>query len=420
MWSDYNEAEFKSCNEDWKIFTNHRYSVLLTDKKHRAVMNTAVYLINKSTKDTAWKTFTDNLGRAELWASFHSKTNSADYFIYSEGSKNNNPVEFSNGVNVLQTEGNCNFSQEAEIAFVVDATGSMGDEIEFLKLELEDVIRSTMDKYKNVSLRAGSVFYRDKGDEYITKHVDFNDDLLKTINFIKLQQAGGGGDHPEAVEEAMSTALDSLHWNPNSRIRLMFLFLDAPPHNSAKERTAQLIQKAASMGVHIIPVACSGTDKNTEFFLRSMALATNGTYSFLTDHSGVGNKHIEPTTDKYQVELLNSLLQRTIAQFLFAEDCATTAAVQPPDANQPENISAVKIFPNPTSGRFSIESKKPLKEIYVTDFSGKIIIRLSDPATKSSKQKWEVDISSYASGTYLVKYITDENKWGASKIVLIH
>jgi hypothetical protein len=421
MWEDYNASEFKFQSRYWNLYTTHRYSVLLTDQKHNAIINEPVYLINKLTGDTAWKTFSDHTGRAELWGSLFDSSGKADYYISTmPGEKNNNPVEFSNGLNHLQLNKSCNFSNQVDMAFVVDATGSMGDEIEFLKLELEDVIRNTMDKYSSLTLRAASVFYRDRGDVYLTKHVDFNDDLLKTLNFIKLQEAGGGGDHPEAVDDAFATALDSLHWSTDSRIRLMFLVLDAPPHAAARERMEKLIAKAAAMGIHVIPLACSGTDKSTEFLLRSIALATNGTYAFLTDHSGVGNKHIEPTTDKYSVELLNTLLQRIIGQYLYAKNCDETKTEQLPLINQPDNNSGIKIYPNPTTGRFTVESKKSLKEIYIADFSGKILQRLTDPSGKSNKQRWNADISQYASGTYLVKYISEDNKWGAAKVVLVH
>ncbi len=172
------------------------------------------------------------------------------------------------------------------------------------------------------------------------------------------------------------------------------------------------------MGIRIVPVACSGTDKSTEFLLRSMALATNGTYTFLTNHSGVGNNHIEPTTDKYEVELLNNLLQRIIGQFLYAKDCSKedNQQVQQPDTRQPDNILTVKLYPNPTNGRFTIESKKNIKEIYIADFSGKILMRLS---TANKKGRWQVDIGNYPSGAYLVKYITTDNKWGAEKVILM-
>jgi CarboxypepD_reg-like domain/Secretion system C-terminal sorting domain/von Willebrand factor type A domain len=417
MWEDYSANEFRALGIFWGMLPNNRYAVQLTDKNLNAVINEPVYLVRRNSKDTVWKAFTDNTGKAELWSGFFRDSLKAEYYITdNRGNRIDNPSSFSNGVNFLNSNLACNVSADVDIAFVVDATGSMGDEIEFLKLELEDVIRNTMEKHRSLSLRAASVFYRDKGDEYVSKKADFHDDLLKTLNFIKLQKAGGGGDTPEALDAAMSMALDSLQWNPKARTRLLFLILDAPPHNEGKERIRKLIFKAAAMGIRIVPVACSGTDKSTEFLLRSMALATNGTYAFLTNHSGIGNPHIEPTTDKYEVELLGNLLQRIIGQYLYAKECAAEDKTVQQPTRHPGNILSVKLYPNPTSGLFTIESTKDIKEIYIADFTGKILLRL---AAADKKGRWQVDIGRYPSGTYLVKYITADNKWGADKVVLM-
>jgi hypothetical protein len=418
MWEEYTAIEFKSMSRFWGMFTDHRYSVQLTDKNYNAIVNEPVYLVNKTTHDTVWRAITDNTGKAELWAGFaNGKGDSSDYIIrHGSGTTIQSPSVFANGINLLTVNQGCQTSNEVDISFVVDATGSMGDEIEFLKLELEDVIRKIMEKHSSLSVRASSVFYRDKSDEYIAKNAAFNDDLLKTINFIKLQKAGGGGDYPEAVDKAMEMAIDSLGWNKNARTRILFLLLDAPPHNEDKDRVMELTVKAAAMGIRIVPVACSGTDKSTEFFLRSMALATNGTYAFLTNHSGIGNKHIEPTTDKYAVEMLNELMQRITGQFVVAKECETpvTKEIFVPE-RQPGNILSIKIYPNPTTGRFTIESNKEISELFITDFSGKILKRV---ATDSKIGKWDVDITGYPSAAYLVRYITKANKWGALKIVL--
>lgn len=418
MWEDYTENEFRAMRTTWGMTPNKRYSVQLTNQKRNAVINEAVYLINKITNDTVWKAYTDNTGKAELWAGFFKDSGSEDEYYISDSHENisNKPSVFSQGMNLLSVNKSCQLSNDVDIAFVVDATGSMGDEIEFLKLELEDVIRGTMEKYSTLNLKAASVFYRDRGDEYVAKMTPFHDDLLKTLNFIKLQRAGGGGDTPEALDEALSTALDSLQWNSNARTKLLFLVLDAPPHLEARERIQRLTLKAAAMGVRIVPIACSGTDKSTEFLLRSMALATNGTYAFLTNHSGVGNSHIEPTTDKYEVELLNNLLQRLIGQFLYAKDCDKEDVQPMQETRQPANVFDVKVYPNPTSGQFTIETKKDIKEIFVADFTGKILMRISDTGRKG---RWRVDIGKYPSGMYLVKYITGDNKWGAEKVILV-
>lgn len=293
MWGDLSDNEFKTWSNHWGMIATQRYTVQLQNKEFAAIVNQPVFLINKKTNVKVWSTVTDNTGKAELWANFYNRADNSDNYsiVDDAGHSIVSPVTFTNGINHLQTDKTCGVSNQVDIAFVIDATGSMGDEIEFLKFEMEDVIRKTFNNYTNLDLKVGSVFYRDKGDEYVTKYLDFQSDLLKVLNFVKLQRQGGGGDEPEAVDSALDVALNKLSWRKEARTRLLFLFLDAPPHDEAKTAVARLIEKAAAMGVRIIPVACSGSGKSNEYLLRTLALATNGTYAFLTNHSGVGGKH---------------------------------------------------------------------------------------------------------------------------------
>lgn len=418
MWEDLAKGEFDQWSRYWGMYTTKRYVVQLQNNAYAAVINQPVYLKSKKTDKVVWSAITDNTGKAELWANFSGKEEAdAEYYIEdAKGNKTNDPVIFEKGVNHLQSTENCGASNAVDIAFVVDATGSMGDEIEFLKFEMEDVMRKTFGKYNKLDIKVGSVFYRDRGDEYVTKYIDMQNDLLKVLNFVKLQRDGGGGDEPEAVDSAMDVAINKLSWRKEARTRIMFLFLDAPAHDYAREDVYKLVEKAAKMGIRIVPVACSGAGKTTEFMLRSIALATNGTYAFLTDHSGVGGKHTEASTDSYDVELLNNLMQRVIEQFIYVKECSASNKPDEPFVHEPVNVAKLKIYPNPTQGKFVIESDKELKEIFVSDFTGKLLMKL----TGATKGRWEANISSYPSGTYLVRYITAENKMGAEKIVLIH
>jgi von Willebrand factor type A domain/CarboxypepD_reg-like domain/Secretion system C-terminal sorting domain len=417
MWEDFTESEFKLWSDVWKINPKKRITVQLVNSNHSPAIGEKVELIDESTGRIVWTAITDNTGKAELWGDIDAKNTEQKLKIVAGSAKEiKNPGFFENGINTMQVNKPCFVSDKVDIAFVVDATGSMNDEIEFLKLELEDVIRKTFEQYKDLNLNVGSVFYRDTRDEYLTKHIELKNDLLKVLNFVKLQSSGGGGDYPEAVDRALNVAIDSLQWREDARSRILFLIMDAPPHDDAEEEMMKLIAKAAAKGIRIVPIACSGTNKSTEYLMRCIALATNGTYLFLTDNSGVGLPHIKPTTDTYDVELLNSLMQRVIKQMISAPACADSKTEQPVFVKT-ENTEKVKIYPNPTSGNFKIESSKALKEIYIADFNGKILQRLS---VNDKDRIWNVNIGTYANSTYLVKYITNDNKWGAEKVVLIH
>ena len=211
-----------------------------------------------------------------------------------------------------------NNEKKIDIAFVVDATGSMGDELEFLKAELTDVIDKVKSKNNQVLINTGTVFYKDQGDDYVTRKSDFTSDLDETVNFIKEQSADGGGDFPEAVHTALQEAISDLQWSPHATARLLFLVLDAPPHHEDQitSEINHLIEVASSKGITIIPITASGIDKETEFLMRYMAIATNGSYVFITNDSGIGNAHIEASVGNYQVEYLNKLMERLINERL--------------------------------------------------------------------------------------------------------
>lgn len=150
----------------------------------------------------------------------------------------------------------------------------------------------------------------------MTRQSPFTTDITSTLSFIKDQEANGGGDFPEAVHTALSKAIKALQWTSSGRARLLFLLLDAPPHYDAQviDEIHGLTQLAAANGIKIIPVTASGIDKETEFLMRLLGNATNGTYVFITNHSGIGNDHLEPSIGEYEVEFLNDLMVRLIGE----------------------------------------------------------------------------------------------------------
>jgi hypothetical protein len=200
---------------------------------------------------------------------------------------------------------------------MVDATGSMSDELEFLKTELVDVVNRVEGSNPGSSVLTAAVFYRDIGDEYLTRISNFTGDVATTREFIAAQRAAGGGDTPEAVHTALDRSLSELQWSNNARTRILFMLLDAPPHYEAQivDDLHRSTKQAMRQGIRIVPIVASGIDKETEFLMRFFAISTNGTYVFITNHSGVGNPHLDPSVGEYTVELLNDLIVRLINEY---------------------------------------------------------------------------------------------------------
>ena len=205
---------------------------------------------------------------------------------------------------------------------MIDATGSMGDEIAYLQSELLDVMKKTKDIRPDFQFNYASVFYRDHTDSYLTKTKEFTTETAEIVNFVQSQRAGGGGNYPEAVDEALQKALE-LDWNKKAMTRLLFLILDAPPHHNTDvlNRLQDQIKTASALGIKIIPITASGINRHTEFLMKFMALATNGTYVFITDDSGIGNPHLKPIVVDYEVEYLNDLMLRLIENYTKTNPC---------------------------------------------------------------------------------------------------
>lgn len=320
-WAFYQKTlmkePFKGFPDDWQMYTNHRIAVAIT-AKNKPAANATVTLFRNDTP--IWTAKTDNLGRAELWVGAFQKEKELNTALL----RLKVNEQWISTAAISETQVNRIALDEAlpsptnlvQIAFMVDATGSMGDELEFLKMDLKKVINEVQKTNTQLKISTATVFYRDEGDEYVVKHSPFTEDINQTTEFISQQRADGGGDFPEAVDKAL-VQLNQLQWQPEARTRIAFLVLDAPPHNKPAVISSiqYSVKTAAASGIKLIPVVASGIDKTTEFLMRFIAMYTNGTYVFITDHSGIGNKHLEPSVGEYQVEKLSDLMVRLIKKY---------------------------------------------------------------------------------------------------------
>ncbi|MGI5863049.1 MAG: vWA domain-containing protein [Myxococcales bacterium] len=198
-----------------------------------------------------------------------------------------------------------------DVALMLDTTGSMGDELEYLKAEVKGISTAIRELYPMVDQRWALVVYRDHGDDYLARSYDFSD--LQTIqNALSAQYSGGGGDFPETPEVALDEAM-RLSWRGGATARVLFHIADAPRHVGREDALLEGVRLARSKGVRIYPVAASGVDELAEATMRSEAQLTGGRYLFLTDDSGVGNPHKEPTLPCYFVTRLDKAMVRMIA-----------------------------------------------------------------------------------------------------------
>jgi len=439
LWKDYLSGDLAEGMKNWKIFPHQRYTVEVQSESGAPLAGVPVSLM-QTDGSIVWLARTDNTGKAELWHGFFEENlvqerrqglrilvgESWQSVLLSE------PWPAVQGPNKAVLPVSCETPLDVDLAIVLDATGSMGDELEYLKSELDNVVGRLAASFSHLNFRTGAVVYRDFGDEYLTRHQDLGA-VSEVQKFLSLQHAGGGGDFPEAVEEGMATALEKFSWSPKARTKIMLLVLDAPPHNNpdTRARLFQQIRRAAAEGVRIIPLACSGIDKPTEFILRSLALATNGTYTSLTDDSGIGNSHIKPSTGKMDVQKVNDLLVKVVSRFVAMPSCSDLVMeteMEPvheledidngfiqslvknfPAPGEPLQPQAHpdfswKLFPNPTVGPFTVDIRNERGNLAVLDLNG----RLLEYHEKVKPGRTRLDASKYSQGLYFVVFHNEQ------------
>lgn len=148
-----------------------------------------------------------------------------------------------------------------DLTFVVDTTGSMGDDIDAVKADMRTLQAHLA--ARNPDHRIGVVAYRDLGDTYVSTIVQpltpDDDDAHAAIDELTV---AGGGDLREHVYAGLTTALTDQAWRPGVSQHII-LMGDAPPHDdyTSDPRTFASVEAAArtaprAVKIHTIGVQC--------------------------------------------------------------------------------------------------------------------------------------------------------------------
>ncbi|MEO0944084.1 MAG: vWA domain-containing protein [Pseudomonadota bacterium] len=198
-----------------------------------------------------------------------------------------------------------------DLAFAVDTTGSMEDELAWLERDLIRVVDQARKIRTGLRIRYGLVTYKDQGDEYVARNYGFTDNARTMRDWLRGERASGGGDYPEASALALKTAV-GLDWRRGKGERLLFHIADAPPHRRDAKTYLNAASNAARNQVQVFGLGASGVADEAEYLMRQASLVTGGRYLFLTDDSGVGFAHAEPRVSCYRVTSLSGLMRRVL------------------------------------------------------------------------------------------------------------
>ncbi len=206
-----------------------------------------------------------------------------------------------------------------DLVFMIDATGSMGDEIGKLKASMRAMAAQIASLPGQPDICYGLVAYRDRGDAFLTRTHDFTNDLTAFQGLLARVQAQGGGDTPEALNEALHEVVHRLSWRADAA-RMVVLVADAPPHlDYGGPQYDTDMQAALAKGIKLFAVGASGLDPVGEYVFRQLAQYTAGRFVFLTyknaaePGSGPGTQTVHDVKN-YSVQTLDRLVVRLVSE----------------------------------------------------------------------------------------------------------
>jgi Mg-chelatase subunit ChlD len=233
---------------------------------------------------------------------------------------------------VLQTERELPGRRTIDLAFVLDTTGSMSEEIEAVKQTIKAVAAQLSTDQTDV--RIGLVEYKDRGDELVTKVYPFSADLPSFSRSVSGLNASGGGDLPEDMQKGVQDAIEKLQWRTNAVSRMVVVIADAPPqlHYQDEKSFAESAKNAAAKGIKLFTVSASGMNDVGQVVMRQMAQFTGASNMFVL-RGGAGPQSVgggDPksscggTQEQYSSGKLDKLIINKIKQELAAIDADPT------------------------------------------------------------------------------------------------
>lgn len=180
-------------------------------------------------------------------------------------------------------------SRLVEVCFVLDTTGSMSGLIDGAKKKIWSIANSIIAADPKAKVRFALVPYRDRGDDYVTRVFDLTDDLDKVFADLQSFEAGGGGDGPESVNQALDEAVSKVAWTSDGETaKFIFLVGDFPPHMDYPDdvKFPKTCEAAVKKNLIINTVQCGDQSETAEIW-REIARRGEGTYVALEQSGGM-------------------------------------------------------------------------------------------------------------------------------------
>ena len=237
-----------------------------------------------------------------------------------------------------------------EVCFVLDTTGSMGGLIEGAKQKIWSIANEMISAQPTPELKLGLIGYRDRGDEYVVKSFSLTDDIDAIYGHLREFQAGGGGDTPESVNEALAEAIHKMPWSSDSKVlKIIFLVGDAPPHMDYPNgpKYPDLCREAAKKDLIINTIQC-GEMAETKPIWQEIAKLSEGSYVGISQS---GNVAVISTPMDKELSRLNERIGATLIPYGDSKLQAEVHAKYAMAASAPVSAMADRLSYNSKTGK---------------------------------------------------------------------
>jgi len=176
---------------------------------------------------------------------------------------------------------------KVELVFCLDATGSMSGLISTAKEKIWDIVTVMAQQQPAPEIRLGMVFYRDRGDDFITQSLQHTTDIDSIYTELLAMEAAGGGDSPESVNLALWEAVNDMKWSDDKNTyRSVFLVGDCPPHMDYNEnRYPESCEKANEKRITINTIKLGNSCRDAISHFTKIAESTNGQFLHLDQNA---------------------------------------------------------------------------------------------------------------------------------------
>ena len=236
-----------------------------------------------------------------------------------------------------------------EVCFVLDTTGSMGGLIEGAKQKIWSIANEMISAKPTPEIRLGLIAYRDRRDEYVLRTFDLSNDIDAIYGHLQSFRAGGGGDEPESVNEALQEAVRKMSWSEDRRVlKVIFLVGDAPPHMDYTDgpKYPQICQEAAKKDLVINTVQCGSIASTTPIW-KEIAQLAEGSYAAIAQS---GNMVAIATPMDTELADLNRKLGKTLVAYGTEPARRAVVAKQAMAEAAPASVAADRLTFNAVAG----------------------------------------------------------------------